>query len=107
MVLGFFLIALSLHLEFFGVRITFDASVIRVRSPWRRLRLISWSAVTRVWYSSMMRWYIVETDGFGYLRLHDYLSGTDTLLSELERRNVPVSRRLHPPFRTCTGTPWR
>jgi hypothetical protein len=92
-VLGFLLLVLSLHLEFFGVRVAFDASGIRARSPWRPKRMIPWSAVTGVWYSSMLRWYVVETTSFGHLRLHDWLSGTDTLLSELERRGVPVVRR--------------
>jgi hypothetical protein len=92
-VLGVLLLVLPLHLEFFGVRVTLDASGIRARSPWRPMRLIPWAAVTSVRYSPMLRWYVVETAGFGRLRLHDYLSGTDTLLSELERRGVPVARR--------------
>jgi hypothetical protein len=91
--LGFLLLVLPLHLEFFGVRVVFDASGMRARSPWRPKRLIPWSAVTRVWYSPMLRWYVVQTAGLGRLRLHDYLSGTDALLSELERRGVSVDRR--------------
>ncbi len=92
-VLGFLLLVLPLHLEFFGVRVAFDASGMRARSPWRPNRLIPWSAVTCVWYSPMSRWYVVQTAGFGRLRLHDYLSGIDALLRELERRGVPVDRR--------------
>jgi hypothetical protein len=91
-VLGFLLPVLSLHLESFGVRIAFDGSGIRARSSWRPKRVIPWSAVTEVWYSPMSQWYVVETTGFGHLRLHDWLSGTDTLLSELERRGVLVVR---------------
>jgi hypothetical protein len=92
-VLGYLLLVLSLHLEFFGVRIAFDESGIRARSPWRPKRMIPWSAVTYVGYSPMARSYVVETTGFGHLRLHDWLSGTDTLLSELERHGVLVLRR--------------
>jgi hypothetical protein len=92
-VLGFLLLALSLHLEFFGVRVVFDASGIRARSPWRPTRMIPWSAVTHVWYSPVLRWYVVETASLGCLRLHDFLSGTDTLLNELERRGMAVVKR--------------
>jgi hypothetical protein len=87
------LLILPLPLEFFGVRIAFDESGIRTRSPWRPKRMIPWSAVTWVWYAPMSQWYVVETTGFGHLRLHDGLSGTDALLSELERRGVVVFRR--------------
>jgi enamine deaminase RidA (YjgF/YER057c/UK114 family) len=108
-VLGFLLLVLSLHLEFFGVRIAFDETGIRARSPWRRKRVIPWSAVTNVWDSPMLRWYVVETTDFGQVRLHDWLSGTDTLLSELERRGVLVVRRPDgwPPLGPYTERPNR
>ena len=37
-----------------------------------------------------------ETASLGCLRLHGFLSGTDTLLNELERRGVAVVKRLLP-----------
>jgi len=92
MVLGFLLLTLPLCLEFFGVRVEFDAASIRTRSPWRRNREIPWSAVNRVWFSQALQWYVVKTDGFGRVRLHVYLNGVESLLSELEARGVPVVR---------------
>ena len=92
-VMGFLLMILSLHLEFFAVRVTFDAKGITSRSPWRRKREIPWSVVERVWYSQAMQWYVIQTIGFGRVRLHIYLSGVESLLHELEKRSVPVARR--------------
>lgn len=92
-VIGFLLLILPLHLEFFGVRVEFDAAGIRTRSPWRRKREIPWSAVNRVWFSQALQWYVVQTAGFGRVRLHIYLSGVESLLSEIEARGVSVARR--------------
>jgi hypothetical protein len=91
-VVGFLLLTLSLCLEFFGVRVEFDASSIRTRSPWRPDREIPWSAVERVWFSQAMQWYIVRTNGFGRVRLHVYLNGVESLLREIEARGVPIVR---------------
>ena len=92
-VCGFLLLIVSLHLEFFGVRVTFDDVGIRTRSPWRPKREIPWSATNRVWFSQALQWYVVQTVGYGRIRLHIYLSGIESLLSELEARGVPVVRR--------------
>ena len=93
---GFLLMILSWHLEVFGVRVEFDGGGIRTRSPWRRRREIPWSAAQRVWFSHTLQWYVVQTAGFGRVRLHIYLSGVESLLTELEARGVPVARRPAP-----------
>jgi hypothetical protein len=92
-VLGFLLLPLPLHLEFVGVRVEFDESGIRTRSPWRPKREIPWSAINQVWFSPILQWYVVQTRGFGRIRLHTYLNGVEALLTELEARGVPVRGR--------------
>jgi hypothetical protein len=89
---GFILLILPLHLEFFYVRIEYDDAGIRTRSPWRRNREIPWSAVTSAWYSQAAQWYVLETTGFGRVRLHTGLNGLESILSELESRGIPVKR---------------
>lgn len=89
---GFLAAVLAMHAEFFGVRILYDGYGIRTRSPWRRARFVPWESVVQARYSGDMMWYVLETEGRGRVRLHLFLNGVDSLLSELERRGVPVTR---------------
>jgi hypothetical protein len=93
LVAGFLLLIVPLHLEFVRVRVEFDDDGITTRSPWRAARSIPWSAVERAWFSQAMQWYVVETKGFGRVRLHIYLSGIQSFVVECEARKIPVSRR--------------
>lgn len=92
---GFFAMALAWHLECFGVRIVFDKAGITTHSPWRPGRRVLWASVLRVRFSPAAQWYVIDTQGHGRVRLHVYLSGIESLLTELERRGVPVARRSH------------
>ena len=78
-------------LEFFGVRVAFDAAGLQTRSPWRRPRVIPWDAVRTVTYSPALQWHVVGTDGYGKVRLHDFLGGKAALLAELDRRRGPAA----------------
>ncbi|QDU19087.1 hypothetical protein [Urbifossiella limnaea] len=91
-VLLFSALVLSYYLEVFGVRLEFDESGIRTRSPWRAGRRIGWVEVTRVWYNPILQWHVVETTNQGRVRLHDFLSGVGSLLTELDRRGVPGAK---------------
>lgn len=84
-----FALVLIMHLEFFRVRVAFDEFGIRTRSPWRASREIPWAAVRRVWYSANLQWHVIETDGHGRVRLHDFLGGVDSVMEELRRRGIP------------------
>jgi hypothetical protein len=90
LVAGFFALTLALHLESFFVRVAFDESGINTRSPWRAGRHIPWSDVRRVWYSPGLQWYVVDAGRHGRVRLHDFLGGVGSLLTELRRRGIPV-----------------
>jgi hypothetical protein len=90
-VCGLFALILPLHLEFFGVRVSFDEAGIRTRSPWRAERQIPWPDIRQGWYSSVLQWHVIQTEGYGRVRLHDLMSGVDSLLDELRRRDVPVA----------------
>ena len=90
---GMFLVALLFHAEIFGVRVLFDSTGIRTRSPWRRSRQIPWSSIVRARFDEAMQWYVLETKGYGRVRLPVLLSGIESLLQELEQRGVPVARQ--------------
>lgn len=83
-VVGLFIaLMLPLHLEAFGVRITWDDAFIHTRSPWRKARKIPFSAVRSCDYSHAMQWYRIHTDGYGTIRLHQLTRGISELLAAL------------------------
>lgn len=90
MVIAFFLMVLSLHLEFFHVSIRYDSEGLHLSSPWRRNRFVPWSAITSVHFSRVLQWYVLSTSGCGCVRLHVYLSGLQSLLGELTSRGFCV-----------------
>ena len=92
-VLFFLLSTLWAHLETFGVRIELGDSGIKTQSPWRKKREIPWNAVERACYSHTTKRHIIQTKGFGRVRLPHWLNGVPTLLHELESRGIPVTRR--------------
>ena len=89
-VTGFLLMVLSLHLEFFHVSIRYDAAGLHMASPWRRNRFVPWSAITSAGFSPTLQWYVLSTSGLGYVRLHLYLSGLQSLLDELTTRGISI-----------------
>ena len=89
----FFLLVLSLHLEFFYIRIRYDSEGLHLASPWRRHRFVPWSAITEARFSRALQWYVVSTTDCGSIHLHVYLSGLQSLLDELSSRGVSVPPR--------------
>ena len=85
---------LPLHLEVFGVRITWDETFIYTRSPWRKSRKIPISAIRSCDYSVSMQWYRIHTQGHGTIRLSPWAKGTPELLAML-----PCSHPGYPPVR--------
>ncbi len=80
--------ALCLLLEGFFVRIVYSELGVEAFSPWRKNRFVSWQEIVRVSYSPGARWHRIETNGLGFIRLHEMKSGVKTLLQELRRRGV-------------------
>ncbi len=74
---------LILHLEVFGVSITWDETNIYTRSPWRKQRTIPFSAVEFCDYSPIWQWYRVHTKGHGIIRVHQYMRGMHKFLRAL------------------------
>ena len=87
---------LPLHLEVFGVLITWDETFIYTRSPWRKSRKIPISAVRSCDYWVNMQWYRIHTEGHGTIRLSPWAKGIPELLAML-----PCSHPGYPPAR-----PW-
>lgn len=84
MVVGLFVVLiLPLHLEAFGVLISWDDANIYTRSPWRGRRTIPFTAVKSCNYSTGMQWYRIHTDGYGIIRLHLLMRGIPELLAAL------------------------
>ena len=79
----FIALILPLHLEAFGVMITWDDAFICTRSPWRKARRIPFSAVRSCDYSAAMQWYRIHTEGHGTIRLHQLAKGIPGLLAML------------------------
>jgi uncharacterized Tic20 family protein len=83
-IVGLFVaLILTLHLEAFGVRITWDDTHIHTRSPWRKARQIPFSAIRSCDYSQGLQWYRIHTDGYGTIRLHQFIGGIPELLAAL------------------------
>jgi hypothetical protein len=76
-------LVLPLHLETFGVRITWDKENIHTKSPWRKRRTIPFSAVRSYDFSASMQWYRIHTEGHGIIRLHQFMRGIPELLRAL------------------------
>jgi uncharacterized Tic20 family protein len=89
----FVALVLPLHLEAFGVSITWDDENIYTRSPWRGRRTIPFAAVVSCDYSASMQWYRVRTNGYGIVRLHTMMRGVPYLLQAL-----PCETPRYPPF---------
>ncbi len=83
---------LPLHLEVFGVRITWDEAFIHTRSPWRKARKIPFSAVRSCDYSTSMQCYRVHTFAYGTIWLSPWAQGTPEFLAAL-----PCSHPGYPP----------
>jgi len=94
-IVGLFIaLVLPLHLEVYGVQISWDDTHIHTRSPWRRYRKIRFSAVRSCDYSNGMQWYRIRTDGHGIIRLHQLTRGIPDLLAAL-----PCPHPGYPPAR--------
>lgn len=79
----FTVIILPLHLEVFFTSITWDDSNIHTRSPWRRRRIIPFSAVAGCTFSKTMQWHRIRTTQYGVIRLHSLMRGVSVLLEAL------------------------
>lgn len=79
-----FAVWLLLEMLFTGARVT--RSHLEVWSLWRGRRRIPWSAVTSYEYSSAMGWHVLDTSGYGTVRLSVLLSGVDQIGEHLEHR---------------------
>lgn len=86
----FGLLLLPLHLEVFGVLITWDDANIYTKSPWRKSRSIPLNSILSCDYSVSMQWYRVQTQGYGVVRIHSLTRGIAEFLTAL-----PCA---HPPF---------
>lgn len=81
-------IATVLHVEFFYSMVRYDAVGVHFISPWRADRLVAWGDFERAYYSDGNDAYVLESSTYGKMYLHKYLSGVDSLLSELAERGV-------------------
>ena len=83
--------AVAANLEFFGRRISWDEWGVESRSPLRRTKKIPWQAVKAISYRPVLKCYELTSDGYGAIRMPDYLCGRAWLIEELENRGIVVS----------------
>jgi hypothetical protein len=83
-----FLVSLYIFLETQFVLIEFDDNFIYTFSPWRKRRLVPWSAVVGYSYSAVNRWHILKTRGYGSIRLSALLSGLGTMSERWKNRCI-------------------
>jgi len=90
--------ALALFLEFQFVHVEFDKEFIYAFSPWRKRRVIPWSAVVGYSYSAVNRRHILKTRGYGSIRLSDLLSGLGTMREQWQSvlHHEPSNQPLQP-----------
>jgi hypothetical protein len=95
---GLFLVSLYIFLENQFVRIEFDDNFIYTFSPWRKRRVVPWSAVVGYSYSALNRWHILKTYSYGSIRLSELLSGLGTMREKWESmlHHEPSNHALQP-----------
>jgi len=97
---GFGILALSLILEAYFVRIEFDDEFIYTLSPWRHSRTIPWKEVTDHVYSEYNKWHVLKTENSGKIRASDFLVGVMHMLEcwnrEFERRTPQEVKDIWP-----------
>jgi len=69
--------------ETFFVTASVSTTHLTHRSPWSGTRSIPWSAVTGYEFSSTMSWHVLETSGYGKVRLSSYMLGVDQVAEYL------------------------
>lgn len=74
-------------------RVGFGASGLRCLSAWRKERVVPWSEISEVSFSSGMRQWVISTRQQGLIRINELASGSDQLIAELRRRGVRVAER--------------
>jgi hypothetical protein len=79
-------------LETFFVRAIVSAAHLTHTSPWRGTRRILWSAITRHQFSPEMSWHVLETTGYGKVRLSSYMSGVDQIIDRLKGSPMTTER---------------
>ena len=74
--------------EFFQTRIEYDDENIYAFSPWRKDRVIPLKAFGSSKHSGMMYWTAFQTEGFGTVRIHDWLHGATQLVSHIQGHRI-------------------
>jgi hypothetical protein len=78
--------------EFFRTRIEFDSKEVYAYSPWRKARVIPWTVIMSRKYSSLKRWNVFDTFGYGSLRVSDFMEGRGKFI---ERFNAFGEESVH------------
>ncbi|MDF1525059.1 MAG: hypothetical protein RRA15_10720 [bacterium] len=84
--LFFTLVCFALLLETFFVRIRYSVWGLLTSSPWRPSREVPWHSITSCRWCGSYEWHVLETRGYGKVRLHSYLAGLPEFFSMLEEK---------------------
>ena len=82
----FLLLCFALLLETFLVCIRFNDRGIFTSSPWRPSRKIPWHSIVSYRWSENLQWHVLETRGYGKVRLSPLLLGLSWFFGMLEEK---------------------
>lgn len=73
-------------------------------SPWRGNIEIPWSNVRAVSYSKLAQWFVVRSDSGQVIRVHNYMTGVETLLDYFHEQLEPgLFSKAEKEYRAVTG----
>jgi hypothetical protein len=89
---------IAVFVEFHFVHIEFDDQFIYTFSPWRKRRVIPWTAIVGHSYSAVNRWHILKSRGYGSIRLSELLSGLGSMREKWQSvlHHEPSNQSLQP-----------
>ena len=85
---GMLVVPLFVHAFFW--RVGFGVDGIEFRSGWRASRMVPWSDVTGIAFSTGMKQWKISTATHGTIRINELAIGCEPLLRELRRRGHVV-----------------
>ncbi|HXP34777.1 MAG TPA: hypothetical protein VN827_04455, partial [Chthoniobacterales bacterium] len=88
-----FFATLLIFVEFHFVHVEFDENSIYTFSPWRKRRVIPWSAVI----SYSFKWHILKTRDYGAIRLSAFMSGLGTMRDQWQNKVLRTQRSSQAP----------
>jgi hypothetical protein len=86
----FALMGVPLFLVAFFWRLEYGDQGIRYASPFRRTKFIPYDRIRIISFSSLMKQWVIRTDGVGDIRMNALVPGAQQFIRDLLRRQVAI-----------------